>query len=362
MKQTSTLTRRNFFLATGLIGLGLAAKKCKKLPMLARSSGDERVLVVIELGGGNDGLNTVVPFADDAYYRQRPTLAIQPAKVLKVGDRLGLHPQMKQLMPLWDDGQMAVVNGVGCPNPNRSHFRSMEIWHTAADGNATEPHGWLGRYFDHACPDCGRPELAVSVAREVPHAITGRAGVGVSVDGASERIRAALARGKVDGAAYPDTAFGHGLAQIAGMMGGGLDAKVYCHEMLGFDTHANQLPNHARLWSEVSGGLQAFFADLERRGVAERVLVMAFSEFGRRVAENGSDGCDHGAAGPVFLWGQPVRGGLHSAMPSLTDLDGGDLRMTVDFRSVYATVIENWLGANSAHVLGREFPKLALLA
>ncbi|MBI5396256.1 MAG: DUF1501 domain-containing protein [Verrucomicrobia bacterium] len=359
MKRTSTLTRRDFLRTTSL---GLAAASVGAPSLLARPSRGERALVVLELSGGNDGLNTIVPFGDDAYYRERPTLAIKPADVLKIGDRLGFNASLKPLMPLWDGGQMAVVNGVGYPNPNRSHFRSMEIWHTAADADATEPHGWLGRYFDHACPECGTPELAVSVAREVPHAITGRAGVGVAVDGASEKIGAALARGRVNGAAYPDTTFGHGLAQIAAMVGGGLDARVYCHEICGFDTHANQLPNHARLWNETGAGLAAFFRDLERRGAAERVLVMAFSEFGRRVTENGSDGCDHGAAGPVFLWGRPVRGGLHGVMPGLTDLDGGDLKMTVDFRGVYATVLEGWMGVKPAHVLGREFPKLAVLA
>ncbi len=359
MKQTSTLTRRDFLRTTGL---GLAAASFGAPPLLAQPSKGERVLVVLELSGGNDGLNTVVPFADDAYHRERPTLAIKPADVLKGSGHFGFNKGLRPLMPLWDDGRMAVVNGVGYPEPNRSHFRSMEVWQTASDAGAPEPRGWLGRCFDHACPDCGRPELAVSVAREVPRAVTGRGGVGVVADGASENIRAALARGRVNGAAYPDTAYGQGLARIAAMIGGDLEARVYCHEICGFDTHADQAPNHARLWSETSAGLAAFFRDLERRGAAERVLVMAFSEFGRRVTENGSGGCDHGAAGPVFLWGRPVRGGLHGAMPSLTDLDGGDLKMTVDFRSVYATVLEGWMGVKPAHVLGREFPKLSLLA
>jgi uncharacterized protein (DUF1501 family) len=359
MKQTPTLTRREFLRTTSL---GFATVGVGAPSLFARPPGEGRVLVVLELSGGNDGLNTVVPFADDAYHRLRPTLAIKPAEVLKVGDGVGLHKGLRALMPLWERGQMAVVNGVGYPNPNRSHYRSMEIWQTASDAGVAEPHGWLGRYFDHACPDCGRPDLAVSVTREAPRAIAGRGGVGVTADSGAEKVRAALARGRLDGAAYPDTAYGHGLARIAAMIGGGLEARVYCHEICGFDTHASQAPHHARAWIETGAGLAAFFRDLERRGVADRVLVMAFSEFGRRVVENGAGGCDHGAAGPMFLWGRPVRGGMHGGMPALADLDGGDLKMTVDFRSVYATVLDGWLGVKPGHVLGRDFPMLPLLA
>lgn len=359
MNHTPTLTRRDFLRTAGV---GLAAASAGAPSLSAWPSREDRVLVVLELSGGNDGLNTVVPIADDAYHRLRPTLAIKPAETLKVGDGAGFHKGLRALMTLWERGQMAVVNGAGYPAPNRSHFRSMEIWQTASDAGVAEPRGWLGRYFDHACPDCGRPELAVSVTREVPRAIMGRGGVGVTADSGAGKIRAALERGRANSAAYPDTAYGHGLARIAALIGGGLDARVYCHEICGFDTHASQLANHARTWIETSAGLAAFFRDLERRGAADRVLVMAFSEFGRRAVENGAGGCDHGAAGPMFLWGRPVRGGMHGESPALADLDGGDLKMTVDFRSVYATVLDDWLGVKPGHVLGREFPKLGLLA
>ena len=383
MKAQPAVTRREFLRTTGISGLGLAAAgwagpAFAVQPARAISPGD-RVLVVIQLSGGNDGLNTLVPFADGAYYSARPVIAIQPRHVLKLGAGryqgcLGFHPGLRPLMGLWESGRMAVINGVGYPNSNRSHFRSLEVWHTATENRGVEDGGWIGRSFDSS-----RPALAVSVGWEAPPALKGSGITGVHLrepaavfhaeenagevaQAALEKTRALLRRAGRGGATYPDTRFAAGLKQIAALVDGGLGARVYHHDITGFDTHASQPAAHGRLWSEVSGGLRSFFADLEARGLADRVVVVGFSEFGRRVAENGSCGTDHGAAGPMFVWGGPVRGGVYGELPSLTDLDDGDLKCTTDFRSVYATLLDGWLGADSKAVFGREFSKLPFLA
>ena len=377
MKSQATLTRREFLRTTGLGGIGLAAAGWSA-PARAASPRD-RVLVVIQLSGGNDGLNTVVPFRDAAYYSARPVIAIQPRHVLTLGagghhDRLGFHPSLRPLMRLWESGQMAVINGVGHPNADRSHFRALEVWHTAAEDGGAETCGWIGRCFDG-----NPPALGVSVGAEAPQSLKGRGIAGIHLQGkpaafqtegnAGELARAALEkthdllrRAGPGGATYPNTRFAAGLKQIAALIDGELGARVYHHDVTGFDTHANEPATHGRLWCEVSEGLRAFFNDLEERGLAGRVVAMGFSEFGRRVAENGSCGTDHGAASPMFIWGRPVRGGIYGEPPNLSDLDFGDLKCTTDFRSVYATVLDRWLGANPRLVLGREFPKLPFVA
>ena len=377
MKSQSALTRREFLRTTAASGLGLAATGWA---MPARAvSPDDRVLVVIQLSGGNDGLNTLVPFANDAYYSARPVIAIQPRQVLGLGVRgprevLGFHPAMRPLMGLWESGRMAVINGVGYPNSNRSHFRSLEVWHSATETHGVDESGWIGRCFDP-----GRPAVAVSVGWEAPPALKGPGIAGVhlskpaalfhgsdhagdAAQAALEKTRALLRSAGRAGAAYPDTRFASGLGQIAALVDGGLGARVYHHDITGFDTHSSQPATHGRLWGEVSQGLRAFFADLEARGLAGRVVVVGYSEFGRRVAENGLCGTDHGAAGPMFVWGGPVRGGVYGESPSLTDLDDGDLKCTTDFRSVYATLLDGWLGADHTAVLGRGFAKLPFLA
>ena len=378
MKSQPTLTRREFLRTTGLTGMGLAAVGWAARTARAVSPRD-RVLVVIQFSGGNDGLNTVVPFGDAAYYSARPVIAIKPDRVLKLGigggqDRLGFNPALRPLMGLWESGQMAVINGVGCPNADRSHFRALEVWHTAGEPDRAEACGWIGRCFDSS-----RPALCVSVGMEAPQALRGGAIAGIHLQenagvfqpegdagevapAALEKARGLLRRAVPAGAKYPDTRFATGLKRIAALIDGGLGARVYHHDITGFDTHANEPATHGRLWSEVSEGLRTFFADLENRGLADRVVVMGFSEFGRRVAENGSCGTDHGAASPVFIWGRPVRGGIYGEAPDFASLDFGDLKCTTDFRSVYATLLDGWLDARHSSVLGREFPKLPFLA
>jgi len=399
---------------------------------------NERILVVLQLGGGNDGINTVVPFGDDNYYRLRKTLAIPADGTLKLNDSVGFHPSMAKLKSLFDDGRVAVVQGVGYPNPNRSHFRSTDIWETASDANVVEKHGWLGRYFDAQCPGCGEkhPELAINIGRIPPDALKSSQPLGVALENpdalewkpttkdamavqeekkifrelnaptnsnfggtgvpardnstaqagtpappssdsvspldyvqrtsmnaqlASERVKEAIRhyKGTVD---YPQTEFARRLKLIAQMIAGKMPTRVYYASMGGFDTHANQKQNHANLLTEFSTAVEAFHRDLKQQGNDGRVVMMTFSEFGRRAAENASDGTDHGAAAPMFVIGTPVKGGLYAKYPALNDLDrDGDIKMTADFRSVYATILENWLKAKAEPLLRKNFEKLAFL-
>jgi uncharacterized protein (DUF1501 family) len=370
---------------------------------------DDNILVMIQMGGGNDGLNTVVPFADDAYYRARPRLAIPRGEVLRVADTLGFHPRMARLKDLLDRGTMAVIQGVGYPNPSRSHFKSMEIWHTADPEGRAMRVGWIGRYFDSKCPTCEQPTVGVNIGSTMPLAMRSEAGQGVtlenpdtfqwmpSLDGvgareeqelfkilnapapnepgtidflrhtamnavvSSERVRDAIRQYR-GGIEYPNHRFAFSLRLIAQMIAGRLPTKVYYAHMTGFDTHAGQQGVHDALLEQLSTGVDAFFRDLEAQGNAERVLVVAFSEFGRRVAENGSNGTDHGTAAPMFVFGRRIRPGFHARQPSLTDLADGDLKHHVDFRSVYATVLDKWLGTDPARILGSDFERVPFLA
>jgi uncharacterized protein (DUF1501 family) len=380
---------------------------------------DDHILVVIQLSGGNDGLNTVVPFAMDDYYRARPTLGIEKSKVLRLDSTVGLHPNLAKLKSLYDAGKMAVIQGVGYPNPDRSHFRSMEIWHTANPGSKAVSYGWLGRYLDNACPGCDpkthavNPMAGINVGGMMPVAMKSERGLAIALDNpdtfkwdpvsadnadaqhtsetfeklnqivatnlrdpqiarldflsrvamnaevSSERIRQVTKKYK-DRATYPTTGLGRQLQIIGQMIGGGLDTRVYYVAFSGFDTHANEAGTHDRLLTELADAIEAFQKDLEKQGNAGRVLTMTFSEFGRRVAQNASNGTDHGTAAPMFVFGTRLKPGLYGAHPSLSpdSLDRGDLKFSTDFRSVYATVLDQWLGAKSPVILGQQFDKL----
>jgi len=369
---------------------------------------DENILVVVQMGGGNDGLNTLVPFTEDAYYRARPTLAVPQKDVLRVTDTLGLHPNLGKVKGLYDKGAMAVIQGVGYPNPSRSHFKSMEIWHTADPEGRVVRYGWIGRYFDSKCPVCEQPTVGVNVGPAMPLAMKAESGNGVTLETpetfqwmpsmngigekeemelfrllnapatnepgtidflrhtamnaviSSERVREAVGKYK-GGIEYPNNRLGYGLKLIAQMIAGNLSTKVYYANMTGFDTHAAQRGVHEALLRELAAGVEAFYRDLEAQGNADRVLVLAFSEFGRRVAENGSAGTDHGMAAPMFVFGKRIKGGLYGQHPSLTDLVEGDLKHAIDFRSVYATVLDKWLGADPAKILGAPFERVPFI-
>ena len=382
------------------------------------------VLVVVQLSGGNDGLNTVVPYADDAYCKGRPSLGIGKDQVRKIDDYVGLHPSMEGFSKLLEAGRLGIIQGVGYPNPDRSHFSSMDVWHTArreaasAAGPGYRATGWIGRCLD-AHPELagggaggagagtGLPGLHLgSGSGRLPLALVGDDLKVASVqalegfkleDGGDERVRKAvqqvaaaprdggdelvafLQRGtlaalessrrvqesvrryKTD-VKYPDSGLASRLKTVAQLIDAGLNTRIYYLDLDGFDTHANQAAAHASLLTELSGAVSAFVEDAHQHGHGRRVAVMTFSEFGRRVKENASQGTDHGAAAPMFVAGGSVKSGLIGKHPSLTDLDEGDLKHSTDFRSVYAGVLEHWLGVPGAPVLGHEYKPLKVTA
>ena len=392
---------------------------------------DGTILVVLQLAGGNDGLNTVIPYGDDAYHVARPRLRLAPDQVLKIDNHIGLNPKLTGLKSLYDEGHVAIVQGVGYPNPNRSHFRSTEIWQTASDSDRTLSEGWLGRYFDNCCSGAD-PTVGVAIGEETPQAFAAKNPTGVTFarpeqfrfrpsDPNSGQMSAeemffrqlnesggaddsggavsntggsigaipgkarndlstldflqrtaldaqlssdkilAIARKYKSTVPYPQGQLAASLNIIARMIAGGLPTRVYYATEGGFDTHAGQLNTHTRLMGEFNDAVAAFIADLKQQGNFERVLLMTFSEFGRRVQENANGGTDHGAAAPMFVVGGAVKAGLFGKYPSLTDLDRGDLKFNTDFRNVYGTVLDKWLKAPSQVVLGRKFPALGIV-
>lgn len=389
---------------------------------------DDTILVVVQLAGGNDGLNTLVPYADDAYHRARPRLAKKADAVIKLGDYCGLNPSMPYLASLFKEGHLGVVQGVGYPNPNRSHFVSTSIWETADTSNRSGT-GWLGRYFDNSCPgsdptvgisfnksqpesfgaiknpgvclntpelyrwihgggqrdqaeqffaSLNQPdlddELEATAGASIANAAGGRTGgvegesnldflerVALDARVSSKKILELAAKHKTS-VTYDGTPIARNLNLVSRMIAGGMPTRVYYVSHGGFDTHNQQVNSHDRLLGQLDGALKSFFADLKQQGNDRRVVLMTFSEFGRRVQENASAGTDHGKASCLFLAGPAVKGGLHGTYPSLTQLTEGDLVHTVDFRSVYATLLQNWLKAPALKpILGGDYPVLPLI-
>jgi uncharacterized protein (DUF1501 family) len=386
-------SRRDFLRTLPLISLAPTVPGF--IAQLARASTperDARVLVVIQLDGGNDGVNTVVPFGDEGYARNRKTLKLATDRLIKVSDGVGLHPAMGDAGKLLESGRLGIVPGVGYPNPNRSHFASMAIWQTARiDEEEHAGPGWLGRSLD---PIAGASSLFVG-SKSIPVALKGRRALASSLEriddltldpglarpsllaggddlaafvrrsaldaySSSDRL-AELARDQTASARYPGTGLAERLKLVARLLKGGYASRVFYTSQSGYDTHSAQSNTHFGLLNELSGALKAFLDDLAASKLADRVLVLCFSEFGRRVLENSSAGTDHGAAGPVFLAGTSVKAGLLGTYPSLADLDDGDLRPVVDFRRVYATILEDWLGLPSESALGGKFAPLPLL-
>ncbi len=373
-------------------------------PATNPSVSNDNILVVVQLSGGNDGLNTVIPYSSDLYHKARKNIGIA-SRFHKLNDQLALNPGMAAFKDLFDAGHLAVVNGCGYPQPSRSHFRSMEIWHTA-NPKESEPCGWLGHYLDHAMRGTDNPLKAVNIGSELPQAMIADSAPVPSIqsledfrvrfDGGSEynpkaadkilrdlnavreqtpalrflsrqatnAIVAADQMSKL-GAYKADANYPQGLGQqlrlIAQLIAGNFGTKLYYCQVGGFDTHANQTNGHEQTLAQVSNSIGAFIKDLTAKGTADKVCVMCFSEFGRRLNENNSNGTDHGAAGPMFLAGGKVKGGLHGAYPSLSDLDSGDLKYTTDFRRVYATLLERWLNTNPVDVLKNKFEPMELI-
>ncbi len=405
---------RRDFLRKGLYGVGVTAG----LPLLlsrttealtaeallgtSMEANPERILVVVELSGGNDGLNTVVPFGNDEYYRVRPNIGIRESDAIKIEDGFGLHPSMVGFERLYKDGMMGVVHGCGYDNPSLSHFSSMGFWHTGVP-NGGEPLGWLGRLADGAYDHDAQGNMIVNIGTRQSLAVQARnhqplvfndprsfRRVGseaekeaieamnpTSPDNPALDFLSATATNAVESSEFVRQAaagyntpidYGIGglsaqLRRVAALVNAEMPTRLYYVSYQGnsFDTHVHQADPHARLLTYTADAVRGFVEDLKRIGRVDDVAIMMFTEFGRRVEENASLGTDHGTATPMFVIGSGVRGGLHGRHPSLTDLDDGNLKMTTDFRRVYATMIEKWLGVHdSASILKGSFESLPL--
>ena len=454
MKNEITLQTRREFLRRTVLGSALSwtvpvflADTFSALQAQAAGSAtqivtgkDATILVVLQMAGGNDGINTVVPYANDFYHKARPKIGLKGDEVLKLNADIGFNSALKGFKELYDSGELAVIQGVGYPNPNRSHFRSTEIWQTASDANEIAKNGWIGRYFDSACAGAD-PTVGVTIGSQLPQAFfaakpkgicfnnpqnyrfmsNGNATeesykklndldmAGAMADGgtnlmsddhandmvnsggsigslpagmpmtggkaidfisrtaldaqhSSDEIRDIAARSQ-NRAEYPASQLGNSLKMVAKLIGGGLPTRIYYVSQGGYDTHTNQVATQQRLLGDLGDSMKSFVTDLKAQGHLGRVLVMTFSEFGRRVSENANGGTDHGAAAPMFIVGNKVKAGLLGKYPSLApqDLFQGDVKYNVDFRSVYAGVLENWLKTKSAPILGKQFTPLPVV-
>lgn len=406
--QNSNQHSRRAFLGFGAAGLGVwslgGLRQRGVLHGMGGLGGGDEILVVLQLSGGNDGLNTIIPYQEAEYRRARGRLAIASKDVLPLDGGLGLHPNLKGLAGLYQSKRLAVIQGVGYPNPNRSHFKSMDIWHAADPTGRDLRYGWLGRALDLATRAAPDPDLAVNVSARAPLALNGVSYKPISFQNpgsyrfvgsadvtesfekmvrepaaeknsvlarlrrtakeaveTSDAIRTTATRYRTP-VRYPRNQLAAPLRTVASLIGGGLSTRVYYTYQGGYDTHTNQAGRHANLLLQLDQAVTAFQQDLERLGAADRVVLMVFSEFGRRVRANASGGTDHGVAAPVLLLGSRVRGGLYGRHPSLEDLTKGDLKHNVDFRRIYKTLLDDWLRIESKKVLRGEFEALPLLA
>lgn len=361
-----------------------------------KSSRDGTVLIVIQLSGGNDGLNTIVPYRNDLYYKTRPEISLSSSSLIKIHDELGFNPALKELAGLFDRGEMSILNQVGYPNPDRSHFRSMDIWHTASSSDEFLRSGWLGRYLDSDCEHCSLPYHAIELGDNLSLALHGNQRDGLAMRGAQKLERATSdpflrqvgqqykpqhdsdldylyktmievqessaylsrkARVYSSKFTYPNHPFGEGMRQIAELMTADTNIKIYYISLPGFDTHVNQKARQHSLLSIYAESLSTFVQDLKSNGLFRDVLIMTFSEFGRRVEENGSQGTDHGAANNLFLIGDKLKvPGFYNEAPDLARLDDGDLRFQIDFRSIYSEILHHWLDADPNEILNLHQP------
>lgn len=384
---------------------------------------NSNILVVLQLAGGNDGLNTVIPFTNDHYQRARPKLGVARNEVLPLTADFGFHPKAIGLKKLYDDGLMGVIHATGYPNPNRSHFRSTDIW-ASAEPTKVSQSGWIGRYFDACCsgqdptPRQAEPSTAVALTNDPPQALSGEKFLpiafrntgslqhrGTSRDAkltsafdklndvnmpamkgdehatapAGQAAEDFLERSALNArvyaeevrkstasiqnkATYPGTQLATDLKLVSQMIAAEMPTRVYYVQLGGFDTHANQAARHSKLMEDLGGAVAAFITDLKALGHLDRVTLMTFSEFGRRVAENASGGTDHGEAAPMFVIGSRIRPGTHGTFPDLAPavLHRGDVPFTTDFRRVYSSMLKTWLGADDVRVLGQKFDPLSL--
>ncbi len=359
-----------------------------------------KVVVVIQFSGGNDGLNTVIPVRNDIYYKERPRLGIVKDQSLLLTDETGLNPALEAFKGLYDDGSLSILNSVGYPNPDRSHFRSMDIWHSASNSNEYISTGWVGRYLDAQCKGCDKPTQAMELDDVLSLALKGEENKGLAfkdpkklfnssngkyfkevnsdhqhgeetIDYLYKTMSATLSsadyiyqQSKVHPSSqtYPNTELGKDLKTIASLIFSDINTKVYYVSLGSFDTHVNQDNQQKRLFTELNDAVKAFTADMKANNRFRDVLMMTFSEFGRRVSQNASGGTDHGTANNMFfISGGLKEKGILNAMPDLADLNEGDLKHKVDFKNVYATVLNKWLGADDKTILGKQYDHLKFL-
>lgn len=391
------MKRRNFLKTTALASAATMLPKFIKASEKNIADTSDKILVIVQLTGGNDGLNTVVPFQNDLYYKARPQISIGKNEVLKLNDQLGLNPNMEGFKKLFDDGKLCLINNVGYPDPDRSHFRSMDIWHTASNSNEYKTTGWLGRYLDEQCGDCDKPTQILEMDDTLSLALKGTNVKGLATKDPkrlygtttdpfinqlskqhlpgdhqhdnAEYLYKTLAEtvssaeylyqtSKIfhSAATYPNHQFGKSMKTISELIISGVNTKVYYVSLGSFDTHFNQQKRQGELLHQLAETIKVFMDDLKSNGRANEVLLMTFSEFGRRVAENASLGTDHGTASQIFLIGNNLKGkGVYNEAPNLEDLDDGDLKFTVDFKNIYATLLRKWLQTDSDKILGNKF-------
>jgi len=361
-----------------------------------------KVLVVLQLSGGNDGLNTVIPVRNDLYYSARPRLGIQRASALSLTDEVGIHPALTSFKELYDDGSLGILNSVGYPNPDRSHFRSMDIWQSGSNSEDYIYTGWLGRYLDAQCSGCDKPTQALEIDDTLSLALKGEHVKGLAMKDprrlfgtANEKFFKDVLSDHKDqpgeqpvdylyktmaetvssadyiykqsrlhptNATYPNSGLAQSLKTIASLIFSDINTKVYYVSLGSFDTHINQAAQQQRLFTEMNEAISAFVKDLKNNNRFQDVLLMSFSEFGRRVAQNASGGTDHGTANNMFLVsGALKQKGVINGMPDLTQLNDGDLKHTIDFKQVYATVLNKWLNTDDHKILGKQFDYLGFV-
>ncbi len=396
------MDRRHFLKNTALAsGALMIPAFLKPFEALAKSDlTGYKNLVIIQLSGGNDGLNTIVPYGNDIYYQKRSTIAINQNDVVKLNDIQGLNPALSALKEIYDQGWMSIINSVGYPNPDRSHFRSMDIWQTASDSNQFLTTGWIGRYLDSNCQTCSKPYAAIEVDDTLSLAMKGAKMKGIavqdpnklyqttrepffkdlvhdhSVDNLSEDNLGYLYKTMIETYSsaeyiqntsktymvkgeYPATQLGNQLKTVSKFINSGLQTRIYYVSLSGFDTHVRQQDQQARQLKIYGDAVAAFVKDLKQSGKLDDTLVMTFSEFGRRVEQNASNGTDHGTANNILIYGGKLtKAGFYNEAPNLSQLDNGDLKYQIDFRDVYATLLDKWLDINNGQILTKSFAGL----
>lgn len=398
-----SISRRKFISLSSLASASVCMPKFLKAYAQHQVASNHKVLVIIQLSGGNDGLNTIIPVRNDIYYKMRPQIGISKEDAITLNDDAAIHPALKSFADLYQQGHLAVLNNVGYPNPDRSHFRSMDIWHTASASNEIKQYGWLGKYLDAQCAGCDKPTIALEIDDVLSLALKGEHYKGIAFKDLERLYRNSknnfllqlqqthaytsheekpidylyktitetthsaqyiydnYQRFKTK-YSYPDSDLGRNLKTIASLILSDINTTVYYVSVSGFDTHVHQAEQQTKLFTELSNAVDAFVKDLKQNNRFKDVLLCTFSEFGRRVSENASKGTDHGTANNMFFISESLKEkGILNALPNLSNLDDGDLKYTVDFKQVYATLLDKWLNQNHQSILNHQYDLLSFV-